>query len=129
MKTWEMIKELTENPDKKFISRNTGIFAELKAYHFIGNYQNKTIEIINNETQKPITLHHLDREWEEVKEPVDFMTAVSSGKYIKVEHHLTTYEEYWYYRRLDLLMLDLADSFNEGEFAEILENGKWYIED
>lgn len=116
MQTWEMIKELTENPDKKFKRFGDGLVVWGDGLGYLRWESGH--DYIN-----------IDHEWEEVKEPVDFMTAVSSGKYIKVEHRLISYEGYDYYRRLDLLMLDLANSFSEGEFAEILENGKWYIED
>ena len=71
MKTWEMIKELTENPKKKF---------RLK-----GN--NVVLEVVDGEIDlTDIDWVLLDDEWEEVKEPVDFMTAIKSRKFVKVEH-------------------------------------------
>ena len=74
MKTWQMIKELTENPDKKF--RRVGEDRELYVgvhNNFVaweGDYALET----GGETFEIYT----DLEWDEVKKPVDFMTAIKA---------------------------------------------------
>lgn len=117
MKTWQMIKELTENPEKEFIR--------------VGDPLKISVDYLNYLRWKPGHDHiNLEHEWKEVKQPVTFMEAVESRKCIKVEHELIK-SLYYYedYQRIDFLMLELADDFTGSEFAEILENGKWYIED
>ena len=71
-----MIKELTENPDKEFISYELrGGRDVLKA---------KSIDGIIGFCDEGAGQHEvligvdLKREWEEVKEPVDFMTAIKA---------------------------------------------------
>ncbi len=115
MKTWEMIKELSENSKKKFKRKTDGL--EIRSMCGRFNWE------------PGYTFLGVNDEWEEVKEPVDFMTAIKSGRFIKVEHELITHCRYSDYERLDLLMLDLADVYAESDLTEILENGKWYIED
>ena len=124
MKTWEMIKELTENPDKEFISYMKKGFGDvLKTQSIKG-----AIRFSNEEDNWHEVLIgvDLDREWEEIKKPVDFMTALKSRKFVKVEHELATYTDY---ERIDLVLVDLADNLYPYGFAEVIENGKWYIQD
>lgn len=54
MKTWEMVKEITENPNKKFKSMVTGELVELE---FTG------IRIVNSKIN---CMLHVDDEWEEI---------------------------------------------------------------
>lgn len=73
MKTWEMIKELTENPDKRFKIKNG------KATVGISDSRLQWLDDEDVEAEFVLTeliLH--DMEWEEVKEPVDFMTAFNA---------------------------------------------------
>src|SRR5699024_5598283 len=105
MRTWEMIRELTEHPEKEFKRVSDGleirnIYGKFKwapGYAYLGE----------------------NDEWEEVKESVDFMTAVKSGKMINVKHELLVHHKYMFYDRLDLLMLELANDFNESDLTEI----------
>ena len=113
MKTWEMIKELTENPSKEFTRKSDGLHIKTNKYG----------ELIWDSGYQFLRLYH---DWKEVKQPVDFMTALNSRQFVLVEHELATYTDY---ERLDLIMVDLADNLNSYEFAEVIENGKWYIED
>lgn len=73
METWQMIKELTENPGKKFISdkgqNGNEMTAERLQQNIIFKYTNKYVEV----DRIAIT-----REWEEVKQPVDFITAFNA---------------------------------------------------
>jgi hypothetical protein len=73
MKTWEMIKELTEHPEKKFKIVKTAIVAYykkcdnlLQSYIAMEYTDGKALEF------GPIVTHGT---WEEVIEPVDFLTA------------------------------------------------------
>lgn len=65
MKTWEMIKELTENPEKKFKNH-------------IGNVVGVIDDclVLNPNTVKSYSFNlEVDEKWEEVIETVDFLTA------------------------------------------------------
>lgn len=69
MKTWKMIKELTENPDKEFKMKNEKIIVTVSNFKDDGE-----IVWYNN---LPGHYHiTISDEWEEVKEPADFITAV-----------------------------------------------------
>ena len=81
MKTWEMIKALTENPNLKFVCEKQ---------------PNNPVSIIDGilcwSSGSPMGLNFesfakvgtIDRyEWELAREPVDFMTAVNGTKRIK----------------------------------------------
>ena len=65
---------------------------------------------------------NINDEWEEVKKPVDFMTAFKAyrkGKTICVENKKTNPDKYTYFPE------ELQDNcFTEDDIA----NGKWYIE-
>lgn len=79
MKTWEMIKELTENPDKKF--RRVGEDREL----YVGVYNNFVAwegDYALETGGEPFEIY-TDLEWEEVKQPVDFMTAFQAFRKMK----------------------------------------------
>ena len=124
-----MIKELTENPKKKFNTRGVedGSYVTVVDGYIVweGEYQSGQ--------SLTVCLRGEFDEWKEVKEPVDFMTAIKSRKFIRVEHELLGELggkwELNHFTRLDLLMEELADNFFGTDLAEILENGKWYIED
>jgi len=66
MKTWEMIKELTENHDKEFISTK---YEEVVYYDNFGEiiYKDNTAFVLDEDT--------LYDTWTEVIELVDFLTA------------------------------------------------------
>jgi len=136
MKTWEMIKELTENPEKEFICKSKGIFAEQKAYFYIDEYGEESIKIVNNETGNAIKKHHTNREWEEVaevKEPVDFMAAVESSKRVRVEHPYISqpYEKSELsrdYQYLGAILDILSAAWGEDEIRKIILEGDWYIQ-
>lgn len=67
MKTWEMIKELTENPEKKFKSIS-GRYGDRVA--FVNGFECIVQEDKYGNAIPSIVIH---REWEEVKEPVGFI--------------------------------------------------------
>ena len=81
MKTWEMIKELTEHTEKKFKSRD---LHGRKVICFIEESEDKILAYkkIGEKGWEDLTLEfgfentgRLNWEWEEVIEPVDFITA------------------------------------------------------
>ena len=123
MKTWAMTKELTENPDKEFISYELGggrdvlktksIDGAIRFSNEEGNWHEVLIGV------------DLDREWEEVKQPVDFITAVESGKEIGVEYSGS------HYRNMSLpnLFYELQQDHSDTTIRLFILKGKWYIED
>ena len=116
MKTWQMIKELTENPGKKFKR--------------VGDQLEVSVDIDDSLLWKsgcsPFNINHV---WEEVKEPISFMEVVKSGKGFTVRHELIQRKSD--FENLDLcdFTLELADIFYPEQIQEILLEGKFYIED
>jgi len=110
MRTWETIKELTENPnkvfervsDKKRFTTSTKVNGGQVVAHYVSDLHT-SFDCIT-----------LTDEWELVGESVDFMTAINSGKRIKpctiaAKNHGFHCWDYWE------LSLDII-------------NGKWLIE-
>lgn len=128
MKTWEMIKELTENPEKKFRNRND--------YELIAGID-EDLGVINYEYNGEYLYFSPYDEWEEVKEPVSFIEAVESGKRVKVEYMYINdpnykyidLEEYEEFDPLDILFSKLACDFSSVLIRDIIKNGEWYIEE
>ncbi len=112
MKTWEMIKELTENPDKEFTRKSDGLHIKTNEYG----------ELVWDSGYQFLRLHH---EWKEIKQPVDFMTAFKAWH----DDRKTIIHELEY--EGDIITATMFDGKNEyAEFgAGLIANGKWYIED
>ena len=107
MKTWEMIKELTENPSKEFTRKSDGLHIKTNKYG----------ELIWDSGYQFLRLHH---DWEEIKKPVDFMTAFQAFRKMKTISVKCDGME-------DAVFLGKSNGhaiFHE----EYIENGKWYIE-
>lgn len=111
MKTWEMIKALTENPKKKFhISNGPDGYVEIM--------NNKVVwqgECIEYGEEFPLHIVLDDSEWEEVKQPVSWQEALeawATGKAITLKingvAHCIDYSG---------LALNKKD----------IQNGEWYI--
>lgn len=131
MKTWEMIKELTENPEKEFVSISSKD-GEASVYATI---EHGTI-FFRNSFGKSTALYFIDLnwKWEEVKEPVSFMEAVKSGKKVRVEHGFISevHEKEQFsnhYKHLTELLEVLGTSWSSNDARRILLDGKWYIGD
>lgn len=117
MKTWEMIKSLTDNPNSKFKRIQDGrIF-----------YQG------NNGTlfREPGFVEGIspDDEWELVHEPVNFMTAIKAfdeGKKITCKD--TQFGTRSYIRKSSMCR-HLVDNTDLPITPDEILEGKWYIED
>ena len=112
MKTWEMIKELTENPSKEFTRKADGLHIKTNKYG----------ELIWDRGYQFLRLHN---DWEEIKKPVDFITAIKSGKYVGVEYSGAKYKEI----NLPNLFYELQKDYSDKVIRQMILNGKWYIED
>lgn len=117
MKTWEMIRELSEDPKKKFKSKQFGQ-VELYLNHLV-QVQNMDCIITTNDFFKA--------EWEEVEEPVSFIEAIGSGKKIKAIHEFTKKDGCDRYMTLSNLLLELSQ-YSSYEMRDIILNGEFYIE-
>lgn len=120
MRTWEMIKELTENPNKRFACDpvTDGSYVTVKEGIVVWQGAGQSGQYMAVTTNS--------EDWEEVKQPVSFMEAVESGKRIKVEHADEFINSY---HNLDYFLGELLDFFPEGELRDTLINGTFYIED
>ena len=116
MKTWEMIKELTENPEKRF-GREDGLIVgtdDCGLLHWESGRRYLSI----------------DDKWEEVRKSVLFIEVVIAAKkgnrvgldYDKFSLEFAKWE-------LGDLLIALAEDFVNEDLAEIILKGKWYIED
>lgn len=125
MKTWEMmIKELTENPEKKFYDKNEPEAGEV---YFDGR------AIRWQETAEPLKLILLhQREWEEVRKPIGFVELL---KRISKEGDITVdFEDYmdehnFKDANLGEVLLHLSKEFTGDCLAETLLKSKWYIKE
>lgn len=127
MEIWEVIKELTENPSKRF----QAIFHEGVIWE-VCKHENGSIECIYGkgdlgECRGVLGLGKIEMEakWEEVKEPVDFMTAFKAfreGKTIYVKDGELSGGKFTYFPKEPY---ENHRCFSEEDIA----NGEWYIED
>jgi len=119
LKTREMIKELTENPEKRF-HYNTGSESGV-----IENIQGDIMVAERScKPHKPseLILHRgfMKIDWELVREPVNFMTAINSGKRIKPWGTTFAFMDF------GQVLFYLGSANVEVAFKQI--NGKWLIE-
>lgn len=110
MKTWEMIKQLTENPNKEFKRELDGLHIKT----------NEDGELIWDNGYQFIRLDH---EWKEIKKPVSFMEAVASGKRIKLEHEDGGEK----YVTLDYFLASISGRFMQNELRDLLLRGTFYV--
>lgn len=126
LKTWEMIKNLSENPNKKFISNYT------KDNYYIAEVNNEILSIVDSYNNKPIILISLKREWEEVKKPVSFMDVLIQAKKDNAKlftiknpaHDVNLIKQPLYF-----ILSYLSTTCTDDLLADILLNSVWYIED
>lgn len=109
MKTKEMMTRAKEG--KLFKRKSDGLLLEISPNGYL--FWNSGATYLN-----------INDEWEEVKEPVDFITAFKAfreGKAISVEDGELSGGRFIYYPRTN----ERYVAFSEEDIA----NGKWYIED
>lgn len=130
----DVIMGLKKDPTKEYISRAHDLeLLELTARVKRKPYTSiKYIEFVN-ERGEAVDSIGLNRKWREIKKPVDFMTAVKSGKNISVKCAIETYEgkgklRQIYYRSLNEMLRTLA-GYGDVIAIDIILNGDWYIED
>jgi hypothetical protein len=124
MKTWEMLKELTENPTKKFKSLTSGEVWKLEGTYM----RNFSCSGVSADRL------HIDDEWEEIPQEVPFLEAVKSfceGKTVRCEWYRfsNSHEIVSEIYKPDCNKATIFKS-NKGEAVcakEILE-GEWFIE-
>ena len=129
MRTWEMIKELTENPNKKFkydTGHENGIVA-------VEEGDIKLISVNGEKQSKNLPLHYgfMNQNWEEVKEPVDFMEVVQAldrGKtiYVVFQGYKNTFSPKGNQTDWGVAMKQHQGYAIDTEF---ILYGEWYIED
>lgn len=122
-KTWEVIKMITENPNLKFRTYCSDVFKSENGYIVFEN-----IDCIDGFDGNFTG----NEEWTLVQEPVDFMTAVKSGKKIKVEHEAIKHFELKCtseYLTLFVVVEELAKNLDSIGLREIITEGKFYIEE
>ena len=116
MKTWEMM----QHSGKKFKRKSDGFVIEIAPDGTL--YWDSGHRFLNT-----------NDEWEEVKEPVDFMTVIAEVKHAQRRLPITLiYEKYEAKYRNEYLsnvLNYLRMNFESNKIAEIIQNGKWYIED
>ena len=118
-KTWEMIKEIIENPKKKYRPVNdTDGYVEFKNNQLVWNGRGQRGQVM-------IVTETDENEWEEVKEPVDFITAVKSGKHVGYKYERGEIQK----MSLPNLFYELQRDYSDKTIRQMILNGKWYIED
>lgn len=106
-KTWEIFKD--ENVNKKWCRKNG-----FKKYHFSSG-------ILKDETDDNAIISTYD-DWYLVQEPVDFITAVQSGKRMRPDD-INNFK----YNELDWWLMTLDNC--KQTIAKELIAGKWFIEE
>lgn len=98
------------------------------------DYDFKSLKWDNGEYLN-LTSKNLNAKFIPIPKPVSFMEAVKSGKYIRVDltgiegYGEKTIKELNTYMSLDEIFELLGNEFYGGYIKEIIEKGKWYIED
>lgn len=117
MKIWKIIKEINKNTEKVFCVTTR---PSLKVY-FDKTYERILLKENILVEEFKLNERTLERSWKEVKQPVDFITAVNSGKRIKWsgwDYGFQTVRE----------ALKLLTSHNDDTIRNYI-NDNWYIED
>ena len=140
LETWEIIKKLTENPSKKFISNDKGMVemtAEVNGETFSVSCEGWHQESFN-----------LFRKWTEVKQSVTWQEAFMTDKRVRFENDflvnecsestkvefiyptkcLKIYQKGSYMYLTDILSM-LGAYVPQSKIHEVIQSSKWYIED
>lgn len=121
MKTWEMIKALTENPKKKFKSKcsnrtNVKVNGVLNVVWEEGKLDGEELTVA------------LDAEWEEIQQPVPFMEAIEAYHNKKTIRCESEDFDTRYYNPVVYIGAVIKDTTGIGITSHEILNGKWYIE-
>jgi len=115
MKTWEMVKALSENQNAKFKNGMSNIVK-------ISDITKTVVWVDEDGDESPFIIYsnepavdNLHIEWESVRQEVDFMTAINSGKNIKPSGLYNDFMGVSYWLNTYVLFLGVI-------------NGKWLIE-
>ncbi len=126
MKTLAMLGTLGENPQQKF-KLVTG-YARKDDVNVIGINENGNIDWYSEKAKQFVNTYFriygtLDWEWQQIQEPVDFVTALTSGRNIRPA------ETDWQFisPRSTLVMLTGAQN-DYGANRDALVRGLWEIE-
>lgn len=128
MKTWEVIKNLSQNNDKIFKNEmypNENITL---------SYEKSKLILKRNVEKINLELISLWDEWEEVKQPVSWQEAIKhymnnnsdSIFSFSIEFEGETFKQRTIYR---LGVLHIGDGKKYGFEKSMFTEGKWYIED
>lgn len=124
LKTWEMIKALSENPNQVFVRSGDNRRFKTSTKIEDGKIVSYYVSDLHAIASECIAL---DDEWELVRESVDFMTAIkafSEGKIIACKSYfgLRTYTSTFSKNAL-------IDYQNASLTWQEILHGQWYIED
>jgi len=121
MKLSEVIKELEKDGTKIFVSKSQLTESEnVKLYTSQGRFLhfNKDIGGIR------IGCINLDREWEEIKQPITFDEVVNKVGLFKCKHPKIKEDGYWTLSRF--IQMLYRECFDSAEIIDILKNGEFY---
>ena len=117
MKLSEAIKALEIDNTKIFVSKNKA-FVEMQCRSQYGSIKFfRYTSIYAGDIS-------LDREWEEVLQPITFEEVMNNAKVFKCKHQNIKEDGYWILSRF-IQMLSMKE-FTSSEIIDILKNGKFY---
>lgn len=129
MKTWEMLKELTENPKAKFESYHGRVVA-------ISDKTGRVVWLEENGEEAPFIIFsygpggvdNLHIEWKLVPQEVDFTTAVNAfNNMVTIECSFLGIGEKRVYKPSVNRMRAMLDQHGTAVTSDEILNGKWYI--
>ena len=115
MKTWEVFKLILENPSKPCMPNHLN-FKRLSngRIYQVGLSNGKQWLFREDENEdREVVIVYVEEDWELVRQEVDFMVAINSGKMIKGPHDNAFHE----------VKYQLAGALTLDEV-----NGKWLVE-
>jgi len=125
MKLWEVVKELSENPKKKYEAIDDGL------YKLTASYRNGYIVFQafapNGDEINGANAYKIDQDWQEIKQPVPWQEAIQAW----LDNDKDIYVVRENGERIDQsesyrfgIFGDGANGFNRHDFTQ----GKWFIE-
>ncbi len=102
-----------------------GKYPRLECFYFIETGKN-IFENIDGNFKTDSLRQLLNQEWAVIPQPVDAITALTSGKSIKAILEGSYESDYQY---IDFLLKDIANSLTSIGIVRLFKNGKWYIKE